>query len=101
MELYFSDAIPVEEVKEMRFELEKRKKEIEEELSKLSKPKKTPREIHSSIHKAIEMLKDENVSAEAKNSFLKGFIDKIEYENYAERNQRSTGKIRLTIILKG
>lgn len=101
MELYFSDAIPVEEVKEMRFELEKRKKEIEEELSKLSKPKKTPREIHSSINKAIEMLKDESVSVEAKNSFLKGFIDKIEYENYAERNQRSPGKIRLTIILKG
>lgn len=100
MELYFSDAIPVEEVKEMRLEADRRKKQLEEELSKLSKPKKTPKEIRLSIHKAIDLLKDENVSAEVKNSFLKSFISKIEYENTAERNDHSPGKIKLTIILK-
>lgn len=98
MELYFNEAITLDEFKERRAKSEQVAAQLQKRLDELGAPRKTPKEIKTSVHKAIEMLKDESVSAEAKNTFLKSFIERIEYENHTER--QSQQDIRLNIVLK-
>ena len=98
MELYFNEAITLDEFKERRRKSEELTDQLNKRLKELGKPKKSPGEIQTSIHKAIEMLRDDSVDAEAKNQFLKSFIEKIEYENYTEK--QTEPDIRLTIYLK-
>ena len=72
--------------------------QLTKRLKELGQPRKSPEEIRTSIHEAIEMIRDENVDPLLKNQFLKSFIKKIEYENYTEKISRPD--IRLTIYLK-
>lgn len=98
MELYFNEAITLDEFKERRRASEELTDQLTKRLKELGQPRKSPEEIRTSIHEAIEMIRDENVDPLLKNQFLKSFIKKIEYENYTEKISRPD--IHLTIYLK-
>ena len=51
------------------------------------------------LHTMIEMMKDDNVSAKAKNDFLKAAIDRIEYD-VVDLGRNKGGKPVLDVILK-
>lgn len=54
--------------------------EIEAELKKLKKPEKTAYEERAfTLHKVIESIKDERISAKDRNILLKGIIKNIDY----------------------
>ena len=59
--------------------------EIEAELKKLKKPEKTAYEERAfTLHKVIESIKDERISAKDRNILLKGIIKNIEYTRDGE-----------------
>lgn len=59
--------------------------EIEEELKKLKKPEKTEYEERAfTLHKVIESIKDERISAKDRNILLKSIIEIIRYEKVGE-----------------
>ena len=76
-------------------------KRLANELEELQQTK--PKEIDYkekivSFSKAVEMLKDDAISAKEKNIFLKTIIEKITYER--KSTSRSGGEITLTVFLK-
>lgn len=98
-DLYIADAISVEEFKSMRSESEELQATLEERKEKLSGKKKTPQEVVFTIREAIAKLKDDDVSAQAKNIALRAFIKSIEYENFTKPRSHDYD-LRLNIIFK-
>ena len=98
IELYFNEAITLDEFKERRRKSEELTAQIENRLKELGEPRKSPSEIRTSVYKAIDMIRDNSVDPAAKNQFLKSFIKKIEYENCTQKVNKPD--IRLTIYLK-
>ena len=98
MELYFNEAITLDEFKERRRKSEELTKQLTKRLEELGKPRKSPTEIHTSVHEAIEMIRDDQIDPGVKNQFLKSFVEKIEYENFTEKINKPD--IRLTVYLR-
>lgn len=98
IELYFNEAITLDEFKERRRKSEELTAQIENRLKELGELRKSPSEIRTSVYKAIDMIRDNSVDPSAKNQFLKSFIKKIEYENCTQKINKPD--IRLTIYLK-
>lgn len=98
MELYFADAITIDEFKSRREASEELVKELESKAKELRRKRKTPAELAVTVRDAIGMLRDDSISADAKNAALKQFIERIEYENLTERQRDQD--IRLFVTLK-
>ncbi|MEG0303684.1 recombinase family protein [Gordonibacter sp.] len=81
MELYFADAISIDEFKERRSRSEEAEKRLKERRDKLSQKRPTPAALAVTVRSAIRLLDDDIVGAEAKNIALKSFIKRIDYEN--------------------
>lgn len=98
-ELYFADAITIEEFKERRASGEGLIETLELQRVELSKSRPAPSEVAFTIREAIHKLEDPDVEPQAKNEALRSFIDRIEYENLTERINKQD--IRLHIVMKG
>lgn len=99
IELYYADAITIEEFKTRRKQSEELQESLKARYAELSVERPTPKQIATSVKEAIALLRDENVSAQKKNTALKTFIDRIEYENFTVPKSRKYD-IRLNIIMK-
>ena len=80
MELYMADAITIDEFRERNIASKECMKQLEAREKELAKMKPSPQQMASTIKEAIRMLQDDDVPAAEKNSALKSFIDRIEYE---------------------
>ena len=100
MELYFADAITVEEFKQRRMASEELLDALQQRRAVLEKGCAAPQEVAFTIRDALQKLKDDTVPVQAKNAALRAFVEKIEYENYTRPRSRDYD-IRLTITLKG
>ena len=100
IELYYADAITIDEFKSRRVASEDLQETLKMRYAALLSDKPTPKQVAATVYEAIRLLKDESVSAQKKNAALKSFIERIEYENYTVPRSRNYD-IRLDIILKG
>lgn len=78
--------------------IDKLKKQIQEAIEAAPEPVNYAEQIVN-LHAMIDCLKDPDISANAKNKFLKRFIDKISYDTI-DYGQRKGGKVVLDVILK-
>lgn len=99
MELYFDDAITIEEFKTRRAQSEELQASLQARHSELDADTPSPKEVAFTIRDAIRKLEDDEVSVEAKNAALRSFIERIEYENFTRPRSRNYD-IRLDIIFK-
>ena len=98
MELYFADAITIDEFKSRRDASEDLVRELKAKAKELGRKRKTPAELAVTVRDAIGMLRDDSISADAKKAALKQFIERIEYDNLTERQRDQD--IRLFVTLK-
>lgn len=70
------------------------------EAEKVSPKIEKDRVIITSLHKAIDMLKDQSISAKLKNDFLKTFIEVIWYEKTGNNSNGGQSEMNLDIVLK-
>ena len=99
IDLYYSDAITIDEFKDRRKASEELQEALRAKQAELMKNKPTAHEVAFSIREAIRLLEDENVNAEKKNVALKSFVESIEYENFTVPRSRCYD-IRLGIVLR-
>ncbi len=99
MELYMADAITIDEFRERNIASKECMKQLEAREKELAKMKPSPQQMASTIKEAIRMLQDDDVPAAEKNSALKSFIDRIEYENHTPPRSRKYD-IRLNVLFK-
>lgn len=98
MELYFADAITIDEFKQRRAASEEAEKQLRQRHDQLSREKPSPGEIATTVREAMRLLGDESVSAEVKNTALKSFVERIEYENMTVTMKHQD--IRLHVVLR-
>lgn len=98
MEAYEAGAYTIEELKGRKAEADKRIAEIEKAMEDAKPPEYSPETV-TNLQKCIELLRDESVSPQAKNDFLKTVIRRIDY--YSDTAPRLLdNRIRLDIFLK-
>lgn len=97
IELYFADAITVDEFKSRREASEESLRDLRSRAEDLGRARRTPAETAVTVREAIRMLEDDSVSAEAKNAALKQFVDRIEYENMTQRQNDQDIRLRVTL----
>lgn len=98
LELYYADAITIDEFKERRQRSDEAKVALAARREVLLLETEPPRELAFTVREAIALLEDDSVSAQAKNEALRMFVERIEYENFTKHiNQQD---IRLHIVLK-
>lgn len=98
LELYYADAITIDEFKERRQRSDEAKVSLAARREVLLLETEPPRELAFTVREAIALLEDDSVSAQAKNEALRTFVKRIEYENFTQHiNQQD---IRLHIVLK-
>lgn len=83
MEAFENGIYSIDDLKESKEKADNRIKEIEKEIAESKPPQYTPETIFR-IHQCIDLIKDDNVSAQAKNDFLKTIISRIDYYNDTE-----------------
>ena len=79
-------------------EIEKIKKQIQEAQEAFPEPVDYAEQIVN-LHAMIECIKDQDLSAKAKNDFLKQFIDRITYDAI-DHGRSKGGKVILEVFLK-
>lgn len=99
MELYYAEAITVGEFKTRRAESSDRAKKLRARIDDLESRSKGPQEIAATTREALSIINDDSVSAEDKNTALRGFIEKVEYEEIDQA--RKNRNIKLTVHLRG
>lgn len=99
VDLYYADAITIDEFKDRRKASEELSVALRAKLAELVKDKPTPQEIASNIHEAVRLLEDEDIDAEKKNVALRSFVERIEYENFTVPRSRNYD-IRLCVVLR-
>ncbi len=99
MELYFADAITVEEFKSRRENSEELQAALEARRASLEEGCASPQEVAFTIREALRKLEDDTVPPQAKNAALRSFIERIEYENFTRPRSRDYD-IHLDIIFK-
>lgn len=97
LELYYAEAITVGEFKQRRDASEELARRLRERHDELTARAVDPTEIVTTTREAIRLLADNAVSAEAKNSFLRRIIERIDYW----REDRRGGRIRLVVHMRG
>lgn len=97
LELFYADAIDVREFKRRREASEDVVKRMRERHDELSAKSVDPVAIAATTRSALLALKDDSVSAEAKNDLLKSFVERIDYW----REDKWGGRIRLAVHLRG
>lgn len=97
MELFYAEAITVDEFKQRRRSSEELTRRLRERHDELSARDVDPVEVVCTTREAIRMLKDPAIGAEARNSMLKSFVDRIDYWGAENRGR----DVRLDIYLKG
>ena len=99
VELYYADAITIDEFKDRRKKSEELQEALRAKHADLIKEKPTPQEVAFTLREAIRLLEDDDVDAEKKNVALKAIVERIEYENFTVPRSRRYD-IRLDIYLK-
>ena len=79
-------------------EIEEIKKQIQEALNAFPEPVDYAEQILN-LHAMIECIKDPDLSAKAKNDFLKQFIDRITYDSI-DYGRNKGGKVILEVFFK-
>lgn len=97
LELYYAEAITVGEFKQRRDASEELSRRLRERHDDLAARAAEPAEIVTTTREAIRLLADDSVSVEAKNSFLRRIIERIDYW----REDRRGGRIRLVVHMRG
>lgn len=97
LELYYADAITVAELKQRRAASEDLSRRLRERHDELTSRDVDPVEVSTTVREAIRLLSGDEVSAEAKNDFLRRVVERVEYY----REDRPGGRIRLVVRLRG
>lgn len=97
MELFYADAITVGEFKERRRASEETARRLRERHDELAARDVDPVRIVYTTREAIRLLRDPDIGAEAKNSMLKSFVERIDYWGSENRGK----VVRLDIHLRG
>lgn len=97
LELYYADAITVDELKRRRSASEDLSRRLRERHDELVSRDVDPLEVSTTTREAIRLLSSDEVSAEAKNDFLRRVVERVEYY----REDRPGGRIRLVVRLRG
>ena len=97
LELYYADAITVSELKQRRAASEDLSRRLRERHDELVSRDVDPAEVSTTAREAIRLLSGDEVSAEAKNDFLRRVVERVEYY----REDRPGGRIRLVVRLRG
>lgn len=97
MELFYAEAITVEEFKDRRRASEEKTRRLRERHDELSARDVDPERIAFTTREAIRLLRDPRVGAEPKNAMLKSFVERIDYWGSENRGR----VVRLDIHLKG
>lgn len=100
IELYYADAISIEEFKARRTASEELQETLKARYAELLVEKPTPKQVAVTVREAIALLRDDDVSPQKKNTALKSFIERIEYENFTVPRSRKYD-IRLDIVMRG
>ncbi|MGN0038799.1 MAG: recombinase family protein [Coriobacteriales bacterium] len=101
IEMRADEGLTAEEFAESRAEVRQLREAAEERLSRTKEvldQEVDVQKLSLSVHEAIDMINDPDVSAQAKNDFLRTFIDHITYWNTSERG--SNDELRLDIVFK-
>lgn len=98
LELYYSDAITIEEFKQKRSESKGKAESLQNRLKELEIEPAPPEKIVYMIKDALRLLRDDDIPAQLKNDVLKGFVDRVEFDNRTEHINEQN--IRLKIFLK-
>ena len=93
MELYFADAITIDEFKIRREASESARESMERRLRELEAEKPPTKKKVATLRKAMRAIKSDKASAADKNAFLKQVIKRIDY-------YRREGDVELTVTLK-
>lgn len=93
MELYFADAITIDEFKIRREASESARESMERRLRELEAEKPPTKKKVATLRKAMRVIKSDKASAADKNAFLKQVIKRIDY-------YRREGDVELTVTLK-
>ena len=97
MELFYAEAITVDEFKERRAASEEATARLRERRDELAVRDVDPEEIVCTTRGAIRLLRDPSIPAEKKNDMLKSFVERIDY--WGSEDRGST--IRLDVHLRG
>ena len=100
IELYYAEAITIEEFKARREASEELQETLKMRCAELLVERPTPQQVAATVREAIALLRDDDVPAQKKNTALKSFVERIEYENFTVPRSRNYD-IRLDIILRG
>lgn len=100
IELYYADAISIEEFKARRTASEELQETLKARYAELLVEKPTPKQVAVTVREAIALLRDDDVSPQKKNTALKSFIERIEYENFTVPRSRKYD-ISLDIVMRG
>lgn len=97
LELYYADAITVDEFKARRSSSEARLLGLRERRDELASRSVDPMEVVSTTREALRMLADGSVPAEEVNACLRSFVERVDYF----RDDEPGGRIRLVVRLRG
>lgn len=96
LEAYEAGVYSVTDLKERKDELDARIRALEEELGAMEAPEVSPEKV-ASVRACIDALKDDAVSVESKNKFLRRIVKKVVYWN--DSNEPRVNRIHLDIFL--
>lgn len=96
LEAYEAGVYSVTDLKERKDELDARIRVLEEELGAMEAPEVSPEKV-ASVRACIDTLKDDAVSVESKNKFLRRIVKKVVYWN--DSNEPRVNRIHLDIFL--
>lgn len=99
LELFYADALTVEEFSDRRDESRRRVDRLRARRDELEKMETNAEAISMRTREAVALLRDDSISAEAKNDALKAVIERIEY--YELDTARENRAIHLDIRLRG
>ena len=97
MELFYAEAITVDEFKERRRASEDMTRRLRERHDELAARDVNPVEVVCTTREAIRMLRDPSIGAEERNAMLRSFVERIDYWGSEDRGRA----VRLDIHLKG
>lgn len=96
LEAYEAGVYSVADLKKRKDEIESRIKVLEDDISALEPPVASTEKVMS-IRECIEALRDDSVSVEAKNKFLRRIVKRIDY--YNDSDIPRVNKVHLDVFL--
>ena len=99
IELYYAEAITIDEFKSRRAASEELQETLKVRAAELLVEKPMPKQVAATVREAIVLLRDDDVPAQKKNTALKSFVERIEYENFTVPRSRKYD-VRLTVVMR-